>query len=285
MLLKFNTQICHFNFRTEIDSAEKWLSSQCNVIVRRIEKKKTLNENGSESKCNRQIRQVVNKTRILNIVLDETFKKNSETIVHEYSNQWLKTLNEFRINRLYMSELVHSTSPYYIRIDDIKRECDKALSIEGIDAADLKFNKKQLNESVRISLLNMKSHFDSKNIEFASLHSMVFDNHISLTQISSYLKEEALSSDNLANVNSFLSVLKQREIHLTELQFLHIEFRTEISHIHNELCYLENLLNVFTYASLTIAELSHHINKLNVFKNKLDQWFNANDIKLKITEY
>lgn len=136
--MKFNIQICHFNFRTEIDSAEKWLTSQRKDIVKRINKRnKTLNENGlcekskqtMVSKWNRQIRQVVNKTRILNIVLDQTFKKNSETIVHEYGDQWLNTLNEFRINRLNMSALVHSC---YIRIGDIKRECDKALTIINI---------------------------------------------------------------------------------------------------------------------------------------------------------
>lgn len=140
--MKFNIQICHFNFRTEIDSAEKWLTSQRKDIVKRINKRnKTLNENGlcekskqtMVSKWNRQIRQVVNKTRILNIVLDQTFKKNSETIVHEYGDQWLNTLNEFRINRLNMSAFVHSTSPpCYIRIGDIKRECDKALTIINI---------------------------------------------------------------------------------------------------------------------------------------------------------
>lgn len=148
----------------------------------------------------------------------------------------------------------------------------------------MKFNEKELNEHVRIWLINTKSHFNSTKIKFASLNSMVFDNHLLLKQISSYLKQ-ALSSENLANLNSFSSEVKQREIHLTQLQFLHIEFSTEISHIRNELLYLENLLNVFTYASLTIVELSHHINKLNVYKNTLDQWFNANDIKLKITEY
>lgn len=148
----------------------------------------------------------------------------------------------------------------------------------------MKFNEKELNEHVRIWLINTKSHFNSTKIKFASLNSMVFDNHLLLKQISSYLKQ-ALSSENLANLNSFSSEVKQREIHLTQLQFLHIEFSTEISQIRNELLYLENLLNVFTYASLTIGELSHHINKLNVYKNTLDQWFNANDIKLKITEY